>query len=75
MFRLDVLVKTGTYFGDTIAATRKQFSNIYSIELSPVLHKRAKERFARDSRFHLLLGNSGDILTEILPALTRTPLF
>jgi hypothetical protein len=75
MFRLDVLVETGTCFGDTIAATRRQFSDIYSIELSPVLYKRAKERFAGDSRVHLLLGNSGDILKEILPALTRTPLF
>jgi hypothetical protein len=75
MFRLDVLVETGTYFGDTIAATKRQFSDIYSIELSPELHKRAKERFAGDSRVHLLLGNSGDILKEILPELNRTPLF
>jgi len=74
MFRLDVLVETGTFSGDMIAATKSHFSDIYSIELSPDLHQRAKARFVGDSGVHLLLGNSGDILTEILPAITRTPL-
>jgi hypothetical protein len=74
-FRLDVLVETGTYLGDTIAATKKHFAEIYSIELSRDLHERAKQRFVGESKVHLLLGDSGDILKAILSATTRIPLF
>jgi hypothetical protein len=75
IFQLNVLVETGTFSGDTIAAMKRHFSDIYSIELSPELHRRAKDRFAGDSRVHLLLGNSGDLLKETLRALPQTPLF
>ena len=74
-FRLDVLVETGTYFGDTIAATKNHFADIYSIELSPELHQGARERFKGDQRVHLLLGDSGSVLKQILATITRPPLF
>ncbi len=74
-FGLSVLVETGTYSGDTIAATRNQFAEIYSIELSPEFHKSAKQKFDDDPRVHLLLGDSGTVLREILLALNRTALF
>lgn len=57
---LSVLVETGTYSGGTIAATRNQFAEIYSIELSPEFHKCAKEKFGDDPKIHLLLGDSGN---------------
>ena len=75
MFRLNVLVETGTFSGETIAATRGYFTEIYSIELSPELHLLAKQRFAGVPRVHLLLGNSGEVLTEILRALPQKALF
>jgi hypothetical protein len=74
-FRLDVLIETGTYFGDTIAATKNYFSDVYSIELSPKLHQGAKARFGCDPNVHLLLGDSGTVLKEILPTIPRIPLF
>jgi hypothetical protein len=74
-FRSDVLIETGTYLGDTIEAVKNNFADVYSIELSPELHHRAKERFAADSNVHLLLGDSGELLKLILPKITRTPLF
>ena len=74
-FRLDVLVETGTYFGDTIAATKNHFADIYSIELSPELHQGARERFKGDQWVHLPLGDSGSVLKQILATITRPPLF
>jgi hypothetical protein len=74
-FGLSVLVETGTYLGGTIAATRKQFAQIYSIELSPEFHKSAKEKFGDDPKVHLLLGDSGIVLREILLAVNRSALF
>jgi hypothetical protein len=74
-FGLSVLVETGTYSGGTIAATRNQFAEIYSIELSPEFHKSAKEKFGDDPKVHLLLGDSGIVLREILLNLKRTALF
>jgi hypothetical protein len=74
-FGISVLVETGTYWGGTIAATRNQFAEIYSIELSPELHKCAEERFRDDPKVHLLLGDSGIALREILLTMNRTALF
>jgi hypothetical protein len=74
-FGLEILIETGTLFGDTIAATRRHFSDIYSIELSPELHARAKQRFANDPNVHLLLGDSGEVLKDILAEILRPPLF
>ena len=74
-FQLDVLVETGTFYGDTLAATKRHFAELYSIELSPGLHSQAVKRFTGESSVHLLLGDSGKILREILPRMTRTPLF
>ena len=70
-----MLVETGTYSGGTIAATRNQFAEIYSIELSPEFHKSAKEKFSDDPKVHLLLGDSGIVLQEILLTMNRTALF
>jgi protein-L-isoaspartate O-methyltransferase len=42
-----VLVETGTYYGDMVAAMLHDFDLIYSIELSPALHARAQRRFRR----------------------------
>ena len=74
-FGLSVLVETGTYSGGTIAATKNQFAEIYSIELSPEFHKSAKERFGDDPKVHLLLGDSGVVLRQILLTMNQTALF
>lgn len=74
-FKLDVLIETGTYLGDTIAATQNSFSEIYSIELSPELHKQAQKRFRNHPKIHLLQGDSGRSLRAILASVTRPALF
>ena len=74
-FQLNVLIETGTYRGDTIEATKKYFSEIYSIECGPNLYYEAKKRFTLDNNVHIMLGNSEEILKELLPTITQKSLF
>jgi hypothetical protein len=74
-FGLKTLVETGTYRGDTVAALLHRFENIYSIELSPVLHKAAIQRFKGAKHAHLICGDSGVELEKIVERLDRPALF
>src|SRR5579859_5086884 len=65
-FRLHTLVETGTYLGDTVAALRRDFSHIYSIELSPELAERARKRFETTRNVTIVEGDSGIKLAEVL---------
>lgn len=40
-----IFVETGTYRGDMVAAMQPNFDKLYSIELSPELHRAAVRRF------------------------------
>ena len=53
-----VLVETGTFRGDMLQALDGRFRRMYSIELHPELHERAKLRFAGRSHIQLLQGDS-----------------
>jgi hypothetical protein len=72
---LRTLVETGTLFGDTIAATRHRFDHVYSIELSPELHEKAKRRLRRHRNVTLLQGDSADVLPGLLARLPEPCLF
>jgi hypothetical protein len=74
-FRLPVFVETGTYRGDMVAAVKKNFERIYSIELGRELFEAAKRRFAADPRVTLLQGDSGEVLRDLLPRIDRPCLF
>jgi len=65
-YHLRVLIETGTYMGDMVYAARRDFDAIYSIELSQELHAYARERLARFPHVHLLRGDSGKLLGEVL---------
>ena len=72
---LRVLVETGTYLGDMVWALRDDFREIYTIELDPDLHARAVGRFRRRPQVHLLQGDSGKVLAEMVGDLTEPALF
>ncbi len=74
-FRLPVLVETGTYRGEMIAAVKDLFEEVYSIELSTELWRRARERFAHARRVSILQGDSGQVMRELLPRIRRPCLF
>lgn len=74
-FGLNILVETGTYYGDMIEALKNDFDQIYSIELSRELYEEAKWRFKDDTQIELIHGNSGIKLKDVLNKVNRPTLF
>jgi hypothetical protein len=74
-FRLRTLVETGSYLGDTVAALRHDFDHSYSIELSPELARRVKNRFRTAGNVTIVEGDSGAVLPEIVRGLHGPALF
>lgn len=74
-FGLKVFIETGTYYGDTVEAVKTLFEKIYSIELSRDLHERAKKRFRSDRNVHLVWGDSGECIGEIMKKINQPSLF
>ena len=61
-------IETGTFMGDTILSMESYFSNLYTIEIKRELFETVKNRYKGD-KVHFYLGDSGDVLTEILPTI------
>jgi hypothetical protein len=74
-YGLRVLVETGTYYGDMVAAMLPHFDLIYSVELSDDLYKRAQRRFRRQERVRLIHGDSAVALALIVDELQQPALF
>jgi hypothetical protein len=74
-FGIKVLVETGTYLGDMVEAMRDQFDQIYTIELSEELYKKAQKRFANASNVNLICGDSAVELANIVHQLNQPALF
>ena len=74
-FGTKTLIETGTYLGDMLHATRRQFTRLISIELSSELCDRAKLRFQKFNHIELLQGDSGDLLPTVLSGITERCLF
>lgn len=72
---LNVLVETGTYLGFMVWAMRKQFAEIYSLELNEALFRRARDIFAAHRHVHLLQGDSEVVLPAVLAKLRAPALF
>jgi hypothetical protein len=74
-YGLRVLVETGTYYGEMVAAMRQRFDEIYSIEYDHALAVRARQKFARWPHIHILEGDSQKKIPEILATLNQPALF
>jgi hypothetical protein len=74
-FRLQTLVETGTFTGETVEALRRRTARIVSIELAPEFHAGAVRRFAGASNVRLLQGDSRTLLPELLRDLPGPVLF
>ena len=74
-YAIETLVETGTYLGDTLYAMAHDFVHLYSIELSEHYFKLAQRRFGKLSNVHLLQGDSGKVLNELVPKLKTPALF
>ena len=74
-FSVDTFIETGTYKGDMVAAIAPHVKNVYSIELDEKLHILSQERFKDISNVHILCGDSGKLLPEILKSVNEHCLF
>jgi hypothetical protein len=74
-FVIETLIETGTWYGDMIYAMKDRFRTIFSVELSEDLCNLAKSRFRRFPHIHIMHGDSGDVLPQILADLSAPSLF
>jgi hypothetical protein len=75
IFSTTILIETGTFLGDMIAANKDNFDKIYSIELDKDLYKKCKKRFEKFKHIEISLGDSGEILPRILEKISSPCLF
>ncbi|MGL5626750.1 MAG: hypothetical protein ACRDDW_04435 [Candidatus Rhabdochlamydia sp.] len=68
-FKLDTFVETGTYLANTTIKATKFFNQIHSIELSPELYTRAVHRLKYWEQATIHLGDSKDVLHQLIPCL------
>lgn len=62
-------IETGTYMGGTILHMEQYFSNLYTIEIKKEFYENVKKQYKGD-KIHFYLGDSGDVLNDILPNIT-----
>lgn len=74
-YNLRCLVETGTYYGEMVAALRKQFDRIYSIELDPELAGYSRQRFKNYPQVKILEGDSGALVPQVVAQLDRPAVF
>lgn len=72
---LGVVVETGTFTGETVAALGPHARRVVSIELDDRLYAAARQRFAGQPHVELLHGDSGALLPGLLASLTEPALF
>ena len=75
LFKLKILVETGTYYGDMVESMKNHFDYIYSIELSKKLFEKAKQRFEGVLHIELIYGDSGLELGKVIKKLDKPTLF
>lgn len=74
-FGLRTLVETGTYYGEMVAAMKRRFERIYSIEFVPELAERGQRKFAGDPHIRIFCGDSRLVMPEVLALLDGPALF
>ncbi len=74
-FGINLLVETGTYLGDMIAALKNHFTKLISIELSQELYQAALKRFKKDKHVTLVHGDSGVALQDLVTKINEPAIF
>jgi len=75
VFDIQILLETGTYMGETIFACKDAFNQIYSIEISKNLFDKATIKFENSKNVHLYLGDSSEVIKDILKRIDQSTLF
>jgi len=70
-----VFIETGTYKGKMVYAVMPYINQIYSIELDRRHYQNARRRFAGYSNIHIIQGQSGEVLPQVLKDIDKPCLF
>jgi len=70
-----ILVETGTHVGEMVAATRRQFDAVYSIELFRPLFESSRRRFRNARNVFLYQGDSAQCLPQVIARVDGRALF
>jgi len=75
-FNTSVFIETGTLFGAGVEhALKYNFKKIISIEITPEVAEKARQKFANYPRVEIITGHSTDVLRDILPTIDDNVLF
>ena len=72
---IEIFIETGTFRGEMVEAQKHFFKKVFSIELAEDFYLKAKQRFRKDKNVTILQGDSGKILTELLPKISKRAIF
>lgn len=72
---IDNFIETGTYLGETTVWASSIFKNVYTIEISEEIYKKTSIKYKDVSNINFYLGDSKDILPEIIPNIKGKALF
>jgi hypothetical protein len=73
--KYNLLIETGTYYGQMIDSQLENFEKIISIELSETLHSIAVEKYKDVKKVILYQGDSGDVLVHLMKTITEPAIF
>lgn len=73
-YELNVFIETGTNDGGTPWLLKDDFRELYTIELAPQLWREALARFQDYQHVHCLLGDSTEVLPDVLANITEPAL-
>lgn len=74
-YGLKNMVETGTYLGNMAAAMASVFEKIITIELDPMLCKRARKKFSNLKNIEVVEGDSGKVLPWVAKKIGGPTLF
>lgn len=74
-FLPEIFIETGTYKGKMVYAVMPHIREIYSIELDETHCRNAQRRFAGYPNIHIIQGESGEVLPEVLMNISEPCLF
>ena len=72
-FQIDIAIETGTWLGTTSIFLAHHFEKVFTAEISSEYFSRAQACFEPYSNITALLGDSAEILHQILPSIADKP--
>jgi hypothetical protein len=73
--RIKYFVETGTYRGNTSFWAAQHFEKVFTIEIDPEISRETASRADRPSNIEFLVGNSRDILPQVIKQLNGSAVF